>query len=69
LHRFLAAGCRVVLGDDDPVTTGSTLGDEERSLIDDGGLTVDQVRTIQQTAVDVAFVDEATRRSLRDRFD
>ena len=36
LHAFLAAGCQVVLGDDDPVTTGSTLAAEER-LPGDGG--------------------------------
>ncbi|MGH2475328.1 MAG: adenosine deaminase, partial [Candidatus Limnocylindrales bacterium] len=68
LHTFLAAGCRVVLGDDDPVTTGSTLADEERLLVTDGGLTAEQVRTMQRTACEVAFVDEGTRGRLRERF-
>lgn len=67
LHAFLAAGCGVVLGDDDPVTTGSTLADEERRLLDEGGLSEAQVRGLQRTAVEVAFVDEATRAALRDR--
>jgi adenosine deaminase len=65
VHRFLAAGCRVVLGDDDPVTTGSTLADEERRLADEGGLTPDRLAAIQRTAVEVAFVDESTRTTLR----
>lgn len=69
VHRFLAAGCRVVLGDDDPVTTGSTLGDEERRLVTDGGLTDEQVRAMQRTACEVAFVDDATRARVRDRLD
>ena len=67
LHAFLAAGCRVVLGDDDPVTTGSTLADEERLLVSDGGLTDADVRAMQRTAIEVAFVDEATRPGLRER--
>lgn len=69
VHRFLAAGCQVVLGDDDPVTTGSTLGDEERRLVTDGGLTDEQVRAMQRTACEVAFIDEATRARVRDRLD
>jgi adenosine deaminase len=64
LHAFLAAGCRVVLGDDDPVTTGSTLADEERLLVTDGGLTDGQVRAMQRTATEVAFTDETTRAAL-----
>jgi adenosine deaminase len=67
LHAFLAAGCQVVLGDDDPVTTGSTLADEERLLVTEGGLSADQVRAMQRTAVEVAFVDASTRAALRER--
>jgi len=67
LHTFLAAGCQVVLGDDDPVTTGSTLAHEERLLVTDGGLTADQVRAMQRTACEVAFLDEETRSRLRAR--
>lgn len=67
LHRMLAAGCQVVLGDDDPVTTGRTLGNEERLLIEDGGLSEMQVRAMQRTACEVAFVDDSIRERLRDR--
>jgi adenosine deaminase len=68
LHAFLAAGCGVVLGDDDPVTIGSTLSDEERRLVEEGGLSADQLRQIRSTSVDVVFADESVRASLRERF-
>lgn len=68
LHAFLAAGCGVVLGDDDPITIGSRLSDEERFLVNQGGLTTDQLRQMTMTSVDVAFADESVRMSLRGRF-
>jgi len=68
LHRMLAAGCKVVLGDDDPVTIRQTLAGEERLLVKSGALTADQVRDLQRTAVEVAFMDESLRSELRARF-
>ena len=68
LHQFLAAGCRVVLGDDNPVNIGTTLAAEERLLEADAGLTREQARALQRTAVEVAFTDEATRARLRETF-
>ena len=68
LRQFLAAGCRVVIGDDNPVNIGTTLAAEERLLETGAGLTSEQAREIQRTAVEVAFVDEATRAELRRRF-
>lgn len=65
LHAFRAAGCAIVLGDDDPVTTGSTLADEERRLVEEGGLTTDDLRAMRRTAIEVAFMDEGTRQRLR----
>ena len=67
-HAFLAAGCRVVLGDDDPVTTGSPLSGEERWMVDVGGLTTGQLDAIHRTACEVAFVDESVRATLRARY-
>jgi adenosine deaminase len=69
LHQFLAAGCRVVIGDDNPVNIGTTLAAEEELLETEAGLTPEQARDIQRTAVEAAFTDEATRASLRRRFD
>jgi len=68
IHQFLSAGCRVVIGDDNPVNIGTTLSEEEARLETDAGLSAAEARRIQHTAVEVAFVDEATRAELRRRF-
>lgn len=68
LHAFLAAGCDVVLGDDDPITIGCRLGDEERRLVADGGLTAAQLDRIHATSARVAFADAAVRAALAERF-
>jgi adenosine deaminase len=68
MHAFLAAGCRVVLGDDNPINIGTRLAAEERRIVDEGGLSEDQLREIQRTAVEVAFIDDPTRAALRARF-
>jgi adenosine deaminase len=68
MRSMVAAGCLVVLGDDDPITTGSRLTAEERRLVADGVLTVEQLLQVHRTACDVAFVDESTRTDLRQRF-
>ena len=67
-HVFVAAGCAIVLGDDDPVTTGRTLGDEERLLVAEGGLSLDELRRIQLHATNVAFADDTTQATLRARY-
>ena len=68
LHAFRAAGCAIVLGDDDPVTTGRTLGDEERALVVEGGLTMEDLRDIHRTAAAVAFAEPSVSEELRRRF-
>ncbi len=68
IHTFLAAGSAVVLGDDDPVTTGRTLGEEERLLVAEGGLMADDIRNIQRHAATVVFADESTRAQLHARY-
>jgi adenosine deaminase len=68
IHAFLAAGCRVVLGDDNPINIDRRLAEEERLLVSEGGLSADQLRGIHLTACDVAFTDESTRAALRERF-
>jgi adenosine deaminase len=68
LHQFLAAGCRVVTGDDNPVNIGTTLAAEERLLETEAGLSADQLAAIHRTAVEVAFVDETIRAQIRRRF-
>jgi adenosine deaminase len=68
LHAFLAAGCGVVLGDDDPITIGRRLAEEERELVAVGGLSAEQLDEIRGQSVDVAFTDAAVRADLRSRF-
>jgi adenosine deaminase len=67
-HAFLDAGCEIVLGDDDPVTTGSPLSAEEAWIVDVGGLSGEQLAAIHRRATEVAFMDESTRAGLRERF-
>jgi len=68
MRAMLAAGCAVVVGDDDPITTGQRLAAEERLLVEGGVLTPEQLGRIHQTACDVAFIEESTRTVLRGRF-
>jgi len=65
LKPMLAAGLRVVLGDDDPVTTGAPLSEERRVVEDEMGLTPTELLAMSEAALDVAFCAEATRRTLR----
>ncbi|HYH93036.1 MAG TPA: adenosine deaminase [Candidatus Saccharimonadales bacterium] len=67
-HAFLAAGCAIVLGDDDPVTTRSPLSAEERWMVETGGLTPADLEAIHRTACEVGFMDESVRAALRSRF-
>jgi adenosine deaminase len=68
VHAFLEAGCRVVVGDDNPINIGTRLAAEERQLADEGGLTEAQLLDIHRTACDVAFTDDTTRAALRALF-
>ncbi len=66
-HPFGAlrdAGVRVTLGSDDPPYWGTTIGGEYAAARATWGLADDDLRAITRTAVEAAFVDEATRKSL-----
>jgi adenosine deaminase len=67
LHRFLAAGCGVVLGDDNPINIGCRLAEEERRLLEEGGVSAADLARIHATSVEVAFLDESLRAELRER--
>lgn len=67
VRAFVDAGCRVVIGDDDPTTTGSRLAAEVTGLTERVGLHASQVTAIQATSVDVAFADASTRAAIRER--
>jgi adenosine deaminase len=66
-HPFRAlrdAGVRVTLGSDDPPYWQATIGGEYAVARREWGLTDAELRAITRTAVEAAFVDEATRTSL-----
>lgn len=65
LRPMLTAGAGVVLGDDDPVTTGSPLSEERRLLVEEMGLSRLDLEAMSETALRVAFCDQAIREVLR----
>lgn len=67
IASFLEAGCRVVLGDDDPVTTRVRLSTERDLLHRELALTHKQLCSISEAAVDAAFCSPSVRRRLRER--
>jgi adenosine deaminase len=67
IGRFLAEGCRVVLGDDDPVTTGVALARETELLRAAGVLDGEQLDAIAATSIDVALCEESDRAALAAR--
>ena len=69
LHAFLAAGCRVVLGDDNPIHdrhAGSS--EEERRLVAEGGLTAEQLARDPPHGRRGRVHGRVDRRALRERF-
>jgi adenosine deaminase len=66
IHRFLEAGCNVVLGDDNPITVDTRLSREVRHL-SDSGLTSDDLERIERTAIEFAFCEPGVRAELRAR--
>ena len=67
IRAFLEAGCEIVIGDDDPTTTGAPLSTEFAHLTADVGLGTDEIRRIHATSVERVFCDDSTRVALRER--
>ena len=67
IRRFVEAGCEVVIGDDDPTTTGSPLSAEFERLVDRVGLGPDEISRIHATSLARAFCDDSTRAELGER--
>lgn len=67
IRRFLDAGCEVVIGDDDPTTTGAPLSTEFQHLVDHVGLAPGEIARIHAMSLARVFCDESTRAQLRDR--
>ena len=67
IRRFLEAGCDVVIGDDDPTTTGAPLSAEFEHLVERVGLGPEEISRIHPTSLTRAFCEDSTRAELRDR--
>ena len=65
VRDFIAAGCDVVLGDDDPTTTESRLANESRLLETAIGLAAGDIDRMRATAVERAFCEDSVREALR----
>lgn len=61
---FRDAGIRVVLGDDNPMQTGSSLADERRVLIDRLGWNDDALAALDRDSVAAAFLEPSQRDAL-----
>ena len=64
IHTFLAAGCNVVLGDDNPITIDTTLG-REVELLREGGVSGSDLERIEAAAIEFAFCEPGVRAALR----
>jgi len=60
---LLRAGIRISVADDDPATFSTDVVDELAHLVD-VGMTLDEVRDVQQHGIDAAFCSPAARREL-----
>lgn len=61
---FRDAGVRLVLGDDNPMQTGTDLRDERSVLVEVLGFSRDDLSAVDLASVDAAFLDSATRSTL-----
>lgn len=66
---FRRAGVALVLGDDNPMQTGTDLAYERALLQRQFGWSGDDLRVLDRTSVDAAFVDDADRARLRARLE
>jgi len=65
LGRLLGAGCRVVLGSDDPVLFSADLAQELRVAAFEHGCDRRRLRELQDDAVAAAFLDQSAQAALR----
>lgn len=68
-RRLMEAGVRVTINSDDPPFFHTTLGNEYRALAEAQQLDSAALLAATRTAIESAFVDEATRTSLLARLD
>lgn len=64
---FRDAGIPLVLGDDNPLQTGSDLAAERRVLVEQFGWTDADLLILDRTSIEAAFLEPAQRAALRSR--
>ena len=64
---FRDAGVRLVLGDDNPMQTGTDLRDERALLVEVLGFIAADLETLDTVSLDAAFLEPGTRRELQSR--
>jgi adenosine deaminase len=69
LRRLKEAGVRVTLNSDDPPFFSTSLSREYRIAAEDMGFERQDIDTMTRTALEAAFVDDDTRKTLLARFD
>jgi adenosine deaminase len=65
VRDFVEAGCAVVVGDDDPITTGSPLANELALLTSAVGLEAADLARIRDTSIERVFCEESVRAAMR----
>lgn len=65
LRQLIGAGCKVVLGSDDPPYFETSIGQEYERAVTAFGLSTHDIDQINQHAIDGAFCDEDTKDRLR----
>lgn len=63
--RLMAAGISLVLGDDNPIQTGSDLPSERTVLKEQLGWTDEELQRLDQVSIDAAFAEPSVRARLR----
>jgi adenosine deaminase len=67
LRYFQEQKLHIVLGDDNPIQTKSPLSSERRVLVEELGLTEEDVRDIDHTSVLAAFLEDGRRKEFLSR--
>jgi adenosine deaminase len=67
IKYFQEQKLRIVLGDDNPIQTKSLLSNERRVLVEELGLTDAEVRSIDRTSVQSAFLEAGMRQEFLSR--
>jgi adenosine deaminase len=67
MRAFAAAGCDVVVGDDDPITIGRRLSGEFAAVAGEVGIEPAAIRKIHAASIARAFCEPSERRSIASR--